>query len=41
MLVIIPLSMVVGAILALYGPRIIGKFRGGQYQEFRDYSDVS
>jgi hypothetical protein len=39
--VIIPLSMIVGVILALFGPKVLRSLRGGQYQEFRDFSEVS
>ncbi|RWS11391.1 cubilin-like protein [Dinothrombium tinctorium] len=40
-LVIIPLAMVVGAIIAKFGPSAVRRLRGSSYQEFRDFSEVS
>ena len=39
--VIIPLSIVFGILATFVAPRIMARIRGGQYQEFREYSDVS
>ncbi|XP_015790073.1 uncharacterized protein LOC107366944 [Tetranychus urticae] len=39
--VIIPLSIIFGILATFMAPRIMARIRGGQYQEFREYSDVS
>jgi hypothetical protein len=40
-LLIIPMSMAVGVLMAIFGPTLVRRFRGGRYQEFRDFSEVS
>lgn len=40
-LVIIPMAIAVGVVLTIFGPVLLQRFRGGRYQEFRDFSEVS
>jgi hypothetical protein len=39
-LFIIPLSMAIGALSALFGPQYVNRLRGRQYQEFPNFEDA-
>jgi hypothetical protein len=40
-LVIIPMAIAVGIVLAMFGPSLYNRIRNQRYQEFRDFSEVS